>query len=275
MRIRISHESIYRYDAPVTGVIQTLRLTPRNHDGQYVVSWRIDVSEDCRLDYHEDAFGNITHTFTAEGSFTELGVTVDGEVETQDTHGIVGGAIERFPPSLFLRETALTRPDAAILAFAREARAAAGEDALALLHTMTERLHREIVFDPDPTHTATTAAEAFAMRRGVCQDLSQIFISAARSLDIPARYVGGYFHRADGVIRQEAGHAWAEAFVPDIGWVGFDPANGISPTDQHVRVAIGLDYLGASPVRGARRGGGTEALAVTIHVDQAAGQMQN
>jgi transglutaminase-like putative cysteine protease len=275
MRIRISHESIYRYDAPVAGVIQTLRLTPRNHDGQYVVFWRIDISEDCRLDDHEDAFGNITHTFTAEGSFTELGVTVDGEIETQDTHGIVQGAIERFPPSLFLRETALTRPDTAILAFAREARAAAGDDTLALLHHMTERLHHEIVFDPDPTHTATTAAEAFAMRRGVCQDLSHVFIAAARSLDVPARYVGGYFHRADGVVRQEAGHAWAEAFVPDIGWVGFDPANGISPTDQHVRVAIGLDFLGASPVRGARKGGGSEALSVTIHVAQAAGQMQN
>jgi transglutaminase-like putative cysteine protease len=275
MRIRISHESIYRYEAPVAGVIQTLRLTPRNHDGQYVVSWRIDISEDCRLDHHEDAFGNITHTFTAEGNFTELGVTVDGEVETQDTNGIVRGAIERFPPSLFLRETALTRPDTAIVAFAREARAATDSDTLALLHRMTERLHREIVFDTDPTHTATTAAEAFALRRGVCQDLSHVFISAARSLDIPARYVGGYFHRADGVVQQEAGHAWAEAFVPDIGWVGFDPANGISPTDQHVRVAVGLDFLGASPVRGARKGGGSEALSVTIHVAQAAGQMQN
>jgi transglutaminase-like putative cysteine protease len=275
MRIRISHESIYRYDAPVAGVIQTLRLTPRNHDGQYVVSWRIDISEDCRLDHHEDAFGNITHTFTAEGTFTELGVTVDGEVDTQDTNGIVRGAIERFPPSLFLRETTLTRPDTAILAFAREARAAADGDTLAMLHQMTERLHREIVFDTDPTHTATTAAESFAIRRGVCQDLSHIFISAARSLEIPARYVGGYFHRADGVERQEAGHAWAEAFVPDIGWVGFDPANGISPTDQHVRVAVGLDFLGASPVRGARKGGGSEALSVTVYVAQAAGQMQN
>src|SRR6202011_6002480 len=234
MRIRISHESIYRSRAPVAGVIQTLRLTPRNHDGQYVVAWRIDISEDCRLDHHEDAFGNITHTFTAEGSFTELGATV-----------------------------------------AREARAAAGEDTLALLHLMTERLHREIVFDTDPTHTATTAAQAFALRRGVCQDLSHVFISAARSLDVPARYVGGYFHRADGVELQEAGHAWAEAFVPDIGWVGFDPANGISPTDAHVRVAVGLDFLGASPVRGARKGGGSEALSVTIHVAQAAGQMQN
>src|SRR3984893_746198 len=275
MRIRISHEWLFRYGAPVAGVIQTLRLTPRNHDGQYVVAWRIDISEDCRLDHHEDAFGNITHTFTAEGSFTELAVSVDGEVETQDPNGIVRGAIERFPESLFLRETPLTRPDTAILAFAREARAAAGDDTLKLLHDMTERLHREIVFDTDPTHTATTAAEAFALRRGVCQDLSHVLISAARSLDIPARYVGGYFHRADGVTQQDAGHAWAEAHVPSIGWVAFDPTNGISPTDAHLRVALGLDYLGAAPVRGTRKGGGAEALTVTILVDQAAGQMQN
>src|ERR1043166_1781912 len=202
MRIRISHESIYRYETPVAGVIQTLRLTPRNHDGQYVVDWRIDVSENCELGQHEDAFGNTIHVFSVDGPVSGLRVAVDGEVETQDTNGIVRGAIERFPPSLFLRETALTRHDTAIVAFAREARAATDSDTLALLHRMTERLHREIVFDTDPTHTATTAAEAFALRRGVCQDLSHVFISAARSLEIPARYVGGYFHRADGVVQQ-------------------------------------------------------------------------
>ena len=97
MRIRISHETRYRYDAPINGVIQTLRLTPRNHDGQYVIHWRIDVTEDCRLDVHEDAFGNITHTFTAEGPFDVLGVQVEGEIDVQDTGGIVRNAIERFP----------------------------------------------------------------------------------------------------------------------------------------------------------------------------------
>ena len=108
MRIRISHATTYRYDTPPTGVIQMLRLTPRNHDGQYVVAWRIDLSEDCLLHQHEDAFGNISHSFTAEGPFNELAVAVEGEVETQDTKGVVAGAVERFPPALFLRETALT-----------------------------------------------------------------------------------------------------------------------------------------------------------------------
>ena len=128
MRIRISHATTYRYDTPPTGVTQMLRLTPRNHDGQYVVDWRIDLSEDCLLHQHEDAFGNITHSFTAEGPFNELSVAVEGEVETQDTHGVVRGAVERFPPGLFLRETALTQPDAAIVDFADSARAGAGSD---------------------------------------------------------------------------------------------------------------------------------------------------
>jgi transglutaminase-like putative cysteine protease len=231
MRIRISHETRYHYDAPINGVIQTLRLTPRNHEGQYVVHWRIDVSEDCRLDVHEDAFGNITHTFTAEGPFAALGVQVEGEIDVENTAGIV--------------------------------------------HATLARLHDEITFDTDPTHSATTAAEAFALKRGVCQDLTHIFIATARQLGIPARYVGGYFHRADGVTHQDAGHAWAEAHVPAVGWIAFDPANGICATDSHVRVAVGLDYLGAAPVRGARRGGGAETMAVKVRVDQAARQVQS
>ena len=116
MRIRISHATTYRYDAPPNGVTQTLRLTPRNFDGQYVVRWRIDLSDDCLLHQQEDAFGNITHTFTADGPFNELDVTIEGVVETQDTHGIVTGALERFPPSLFLRDTPLTASDAEIIA---------------------------------------------------------------------------------------------------------------------------------------------------------------
>jgi transglutaminase-like putative cysteine protease len=276
MRIRISHATTYRYDTPPTGVTQIMRLTPRNHDGQYVVNWRIDLSEDCLLHQHEDAFGNITHSFTADGPFNELSVTVDGEVEMQDMHGLVNGAVERFPPQMFLRETELTQADAAISDFAEATRTDAGRgDTLALLHALLNGLNREITFDTDPTQTATTAAEAFKLRRGVCQDLTHIFIASARNLGIPARYIGGHFYRADGVTAQEAGHAWAEAYVENLGWVGFDPTNGISTTDAHVRVATGLDYLGAAPVRGTRYGGSGESLKVAVHVDQAYQQAQN
>jgi transglutaminase-like putative cysteine protease len=274
MRIRISHATTYAYDAPPTGVTQLLRLTPRDHDGQHVVSWRIDLSEDCLLHQHEDAFGNITHSFTADGPFNKLKVEVAGEVDTQDTDGLVSGAIERFPPQLYLRETSLTQTDATIIDFAQATRAATDGDTLILLHALLTALNREIAFDTDPTHAATTAAEAFSLRRGVCQDITHIFVAAARALGIPARYVGGHFHRADGVTAQNAGHAWAEAYVENLGWIGFDPTNGICITDAHVRVAVGLDYLGAAPVRGTRFGGGGETLTVAVRVDQARQQAQ-
>jgi transglutaminase-like putative cysteine protease len=275
MRIRIAHTTSYRYDQPARAVIQTLRLTPRNHDGQYVVGWRIDVSENCQLAQHEDAFGNISHVFTVDGPLSELSLSVDGEVETQDTHGVVKGTVERFPPSLYLRETALTRIDPAIADFAQAARQGAGGDVLKAMHNLVQRLHNEMKFDTTPTGTTTTAAEAFALKRGVCQDISHIFIAGARSLGVPARYIGGHFHRADGLTDQEAGHAWAEAFVPDLGWVAFDPTNGIATTDAHVRVAVGLDYLGAAPVRGTRHGGGAESMQVAVRVAQSGRQTQS
>lgn len=272
--MRVSHDTVYRYDTPPLSVIQTLRLTPRNHAGQYVVSWLISISADCRLDPQEDAFGNLIHTFTADGPLDELIVHVEGEVEIEDTAGVIGGAIERFPPALFLRETPLTQKDQAIVQFAEQFRKPAG-DTLSMLHDMLAGLNREIVFDTDPTHTGTTAAEAFALKRGVCQDLTHVFISAARHLGVPARYISGYFHRADGKNDQEAGHAWAEAFVPSLGWVGFDATNGICTTDAHLRVAAGLDYLSAAPVRGQRTGGAGEILSVRIQIDQAMLQSQN
>jgi transglutaminase-like putative cysteine protease len=273
MRLSISHKTTYNYVPPATRVIQVLRLTPRNHDGQYVVNWRIDVSADCRLDQHEDAFGNITHAFAAEGPLPELSLLVEGEVETRDANGLVRDAVERFPPSLFLRETELTACDAGIAAFAAAARQADG-DTLQVLHRLLERLHDHMQLDADPTYVATKAAEAFALKHGICQDFAHIFITASRSLGIPARYVGGYFCREDETA-QDAGHAWAEAFVPDLGWIAFDPTNGICATDAHARVAVGLDHLGAAPGRGMRYGGGTETLAVNIHVDQAARQTQS
>lgn len=274
MRIRISHDTIYRYSRPVTGVIQTLRLTPRNTEGQYVMGWRIDVSADCPLTAHVDAFGNVTHTLTAEGPLDRLVVHVEGEAEIEDTNGVVRGALEPFPPSLFLRETPLTRANEEIRAFARGVTGRVSQEPLPMLHALLDTLPQTIVFDTDPTHAHTTAAEAFSLRRGVCQDISHIFIASARSVGIPARYVSGYFHRADGMNEQQAGHAWAEAFVEELGWVGFDATNGVCTTDAHLRVAVGLDYLNAAPVRGSRTGGDGEGLDVHIRVQQGLGQRQ-
>jgi transglutaminase-like putative cysteine protease len=264
MRLRIAHSSVYRYDPPTAGVIQVLRLTPRNHEGQHIGHWRIDVTPDARLASHEDAFGNITHVFTADGPLDELTVEVDGEVETQNINGVVRGTVERFPPSLFLRDTALTQADSAIRDFAQKIRDTSGGVVLAELHGLLDRLFEDIAGDASPT--PVNAAEAFARKRGAPKDFAHIFIGAARSLGIPARYVRGYFRKPDN--SADTSHAWAEAHVPDLGWVGFDPSDGRCPTDGHIRVAIGLDSLGAAAVRGTRLGVGAETLAVAIKVDQ-------
>ena len=166
MRLRIAHSIVRRYDPPAASAIQVLRLTPRNHEGQYVIDWRIEVSADATLVAHEDAFGNFTHVFTADGPLEELSVNVDGEVETQDTGGLIRGAVERFPPSLFLRDTSLTRADRAIRDFAQQVRAASGGEASAELHALLRGLRDEIAPASVPSEPAATAAEIFARKRG-------------------------------------------------------------------------------------------------------------
>jgi transglutaminase-like putative cysteine protease len=131
-----------------------------------------------------------------------------------------------------------------------------------------------VAFDTRKTTVATSAIDAFGIGRGVCQDLSHIFIACARHAGTPARYISGHLARSDGVVEQEASHAWAEALIPDLGWVGFDAANGICTGERHVRVATGFDYLAAAPVRGARSGGGMERLSVRLNVSEAPPRMR-
>jgi len=274
MRIRILHEIRYRYAAPVRSVIQLLRLVPRDHEGQHVVSWQVEPSLDGRLRSGEDSFGNLLHVFSRDAPTESLSIRVAGEVETVETHGIVRGSVERMPDLIYLRETDLSRPDAAIGALSAEV-APDGTDPLEALHALLATLHGRMIVESDPNHAASAAAEAFARGRGTCQDLTHIFIAAARRRGIPSRYVSGYFHRPDGVGAQEGHHAWAEAKVPGLGWVGFDPANRICATQAHIRVAAGLDHLGAAPIRGSRYGGGAESVGFRLLVsDMAARQSQ-
>jgi transglutaminase-like putative cysteine protease len=265
MRLKVRHETAYSYERAPASAIQIMRLTPRSSAGQFVRRWRVEIDVDGRLYRGEDAFGNITHTISVDGPVAAMTITVEGEADVDDRNGIVAGTAERFPLGLYLKETALTRCTPEIRAFARGIARGEGGDRLATLHAMLAALHRDIAFTPGATDAATTAGEAFERRAGVCQDLSHVFVAAARSLGIPARYAGGYFLRTD-TQEQEAGHAWAEAHVARLGWIGFDPANGVCVGDRHLRVAAGLDYLDAAPTRGARIGGEGESLAVRVTV---------
>jgi transglutaminase-like putative cysteine protease len=271
MRICVTHETLYHYGEPAKGVIQTLRLTPRPHDGQYVVGWRIDVSGDCRLDTHEDAFGNITTAYSIDGPLERLRITIEGEVETQDTSGVVRGTVEPFPPSLFLRETPLTEPGPELAAYAREA--GGGADALTRMHALLARVHADVTLVSETAAPAVGAAAAFAAKTGTSADIAHVFIAAARANGVPARLINGYVH--SGEPAAPARRAWAEAHIAELGWVAFDPLAGLCANDAYVRVAVGLDGLGATPIRGMRYGNGDEDLDVEVKVVQALRQTQS
>jgi transglutaminase-like putative cysteine protease len=267
MRIRIRHDTTYSYGAPVKSAIQILRLTPRNHEGQFVARWNVDIDGEARIVRREDWYGNITHSLNVDGPLVEIGLRVTGEVETEDQAGLVRGAVERFPPAFFLRQTKLTMTDGALADFAASATAGPAGP-LDKLHALMHALHDLVRFDTNATDVVTTAAEAFHAGHGVCQDFSHIFCAAARSIGIPARYVSGYLMRPD-MSDQEASHAWSEAYVQDLGWVSFDAANAICATDLYVRIAIGLDYLEAAPIRGSYYGAAEERMEVKLKIESA------
>jgi len=265
MRLRITHETTYKYLTPANSVTQLLHVMPRGHDGQFVVEWRVELDHDCRVRMATDAYGNYVHSFSLAGPVESLTILAAGEVETEDTSGVIRGEVERFSPTVFLRETQLTKCDTALARFA-EKTAAGKSDRLSRLHAINTAILDRMRFDSRVTDTTTPAGDAFRASHGVCQDFAHIFIAAARHLKIPARYVGGYLYHPQ-TEDQEAGHGWAEALVDDIGWIAFDPAHGRSATDAYVRVAVGLDYLGAAPVRGARHGGTEETMSVRVVVE--------
>jgi transglutaminase-like putative cysteine protease len=261
VRLSIDHVTRYRYAEPANGIIQLLRLTPREADSQHVIKWRIDVDADGRLTPFTDAHGNSCHIFYADRPVETLTLHVAGAVQTAETAGIVSGTQDPLPPLTYLRSTPLTEASPAIAQFAENLRDA---DALAQAHALMHAVREKMGFEPGVTDVVTDAASAFRQGSGVCQDLAQIMISAARHLGTPARYVSGHFAAPDHP-EQEAAHAWAELHIPHLGWVAFDPTHGVGSTEGHVRVAVGLDSLEASPVRGTRRGGGAESLAVVVH----------
>ena len=266
MRIKVDYSTTYDYALLASDVVQLLRVEPCGHHDQHIVNWRLDTDTDGHLRRGHDVFGNVTHMFYADAPIRRLALHVSGEVDTDETHGMLRGTAEPLPASVFLRTTPLSSPDAAIQDFARTL---ARANPIDTCHAMLTALYDSMSFDADVTHSHTDAAHAFGLKAGVCQDYSHIFLAAARVLGIPARYVSGHLVRADGLVTQPAGHAWVEAYLADLGWVGFDPTNGMSTTASYLRVAVGLDYLDAAPVRGARRGGGAETMVVSVTASDA------
>ena len=249
MRLQVRHELVQNFDFPVRAMVGQLRVTPRSHEAHHVVNWRVDVEADCQVRQTEDAFGNIVHSFSMDAASAPLVVRIDGEVETLDSAGVVRGAAERFPPGLYLRETASSAADAPLRAMAQQF-AAGATGPLAKAHALMDNLHE---------------------RGDAAKDRALQFIGCARLLGIPARHASGYL--AGGAAA--ACHGWAEAYVEGIGWIGFDPAAGICPKDGHVRLACGLDALGTALWRCGTTPGGTAAAEMKVFIRQAGVQSQS
>ncbi len=268
MLISVRHVTRYAYVEPVGYAIQSLRLTPSPFKGLRVLDWRVHVPGAGPALEFRDGFGNLVQLVTVSHVHRELSIEAGGTVETKDLNGVVAGLENPCPPRMYLRVTPQTEPGPAIRELAASVRA---KDPLDRLHALAGTVRDRIDYVTGVTGTHTSAAAALADGKGVCQDHAHVFIAAARSLAVPARYVTGYLVMGDPT-PADAHHAWAEAWVEGLGWVGFDVANRICPTDRYVRLAAGLDAGTAAPVIGSRRGGAAETLDVSVLVQQQSAQ---
>lgn len=267
MKLTIAHETHYRFEQPANHSIQYLRLVPRNDSSQETIAWQ--VSTPGRVKRWIDGFGNTVYISVQNGRHDEVPVVVRGEIETIETHGVLP-ADDGLPPQMFLRATRYTAMDDAIVALAEPYRERLQDEGIiAALHGVMYALHTTVEHRSGVTDVDSTAAEALTHGFGVCQDHAHLFIACCRHLEVPARYVSGYLFARSGERGTLASHAWAEAYVAELGWVSFDPTNCQSATDAYVRLAIGFDYATAAPIRGVRKGGGDEALTVTVKVGEA------
>jgi transglutaminase-like putative cysteine protease len=264
MRISIDHTTRYTYEAPVRYSTQYLRLAPQSSTHQRVVDWALETSgTPIEL---RDGYGNTLHVLTLDDPITEMVIRASGVVETSG--GVDEQDIEpRLSPLLFLRPTALTRVEGEMIAFADEFSARdGGVDAL---HDLAAAVLAKLPFQAGVTQVHSTAGEAFDAGNGVCQDHAHVFIGCCRHLGVPARYVSGYLYSDGHSESVVASHAWAEAWVANR-WHSFDITNSRPQGEHHIRLAIGADYLDASPVRGVRHGGGEETMVThaLVGVDQ-------
>jgi transglutaminase-like putative cysteine protease len=263
MRLKISHMTEYSYDEPVEFALQRLRLTPKDGPGQRVLQWQTLVSGAGRQATYEDHFGNVVELVSVVEGEKTIRIMASGEIETDERHGVYGPNIGYVPLWLYRRETPLTKPGRLL----RDMAKAIPEDGdLARMHALMGMIHQTVPYTKNVTNAETTAEHAMELQAGVCQDHAHIFITVARLLGLSARYVSGYM--LDGSEMAAASHAWAEAFVDGLGWVGFDPANDVCPDERYVRVAHGLDYADTAPVSGMRLGASPEMIIVSVNVEQ-------
>ncbi|NYH27062.1 transglutaminase family protein [Paraburkholderia bryophila] len=305
--LRVTHETHYQYSARVDHAHHQACLHPKETPRQRVLDFSLEVRPEPGLvGARTDTFGNRRYFFSLDQPHDELLVCSRSlvQVRAPELAAAVSGAT---PPAIAnpagchasawetVRERLTYRAgqpyDAAseftyasmyVARHPELARYAAasftpGQALVQAAWDLMQRIHEDFTYASNSTEVTTTALDALAMRRGVCQDFAHVLIGALRSLGLAARYVSGYLLTQPPpgkprLIGADASHAWAEVYDPawpeDNGWLQLDPTNNRAPGDDYVVLATGRDYADVAPLRGVIRGGGSEhALTVGVTVD--------
>lgn len=258
MRLSIEHLTTYRYDDLARHSTQYVRLTPKPSPRQRIIDWRLDMP--AQPLQSTDGFGNILHVLTLDAPHRTISIRAHGQVDVLDEDREDDDT--GLSPLVHCRYTRLTRPSQEMAEFARShVRRPVQADMERLMAQVLARMP----YTPGGTHVGSTAGEAFALGLGVCQDHTHVFLACARLLGLPARYVSGYLYSQDD--DHVASHAWAEVWLEDR-WRTFDITNQQCRPRNHLKLAVGMDYLDACPVRGVRYGGGPESLHAVATVER-------
>jgi transglutaminase-like putative cysteine protease len=264
MILEIAHETRYRYTGPIAETVMEVRLRPMEGNGQRCLEYNLDVSSGIEPREYQDGYGNKVHYFNLVRPHTRLSVTSRSVVET----GLEPDADPGENLVLdFLRFRSPVKDVPGVHELANRHAIADHESGAGVeqaLDQLTLSISREFAYDRKVTNVYSAVDEVLALRAGVCQDFAHLFIAVARAMLVPARYVSGYIHDSRGRGVTGASHAWAEAWVPNKGWVGYDATHPIRAGSDHVRIAVGRDYGDAAPTRGVYVGSATGTMDVRV-----------
>jgi transglutaminase-like putative cysteine protease len=280
MYYRIRHLTRFRYSAPVSESLMEIRMHPRTESHQRCLDFQLAVTPRASIHTYRDFLGNSIHHFGIPGLHRQLQIMAESVVEMKPWHDLpyflapgawseldrmvhLGDTLEMLLPSHF------ARPSPALAQLMDEFGAVRRDDPLSLLREINTRIFGAFEYLPKSTQVDSPIDDALRQRAGVCQDFSHIMIAIVRQLGIPCRYVSGYLHhREEDHDRSSDGatHAWVEALLPELGWVGFDPTNNLLAGHRHIRTAIGRDYADVPPTRGVFKGEAQSQLSVTVAV---------
>jgi transglutaminase-like putative cysteine protease len=279
------HRTTYRYALPVERSTHLLRLFPIHDRLQQLLACDLSVSVEGRSHDFDDVFGNRSRRVLLQTPYRELTIIARSKVEALETDPLafalrhVRSAIPLvwMPWQRNLLQPYLSPPELPeselleLLDYAMRFVSRNDGDLLDTLLDLNDAIHREYTYVPGATTLGTTAFDVYAKRRGVCQDFTNLFICLARLMGVPARYVCGYVFtgpKAPNQRQAEASHAWVQVYLPEVGWRGLDPTNGVVTSTEHVRTAVGRNYLDATPTSGTLYvGGGGETLSVEVRVE--------